>query len=828
MDDSTKDLNLELLRKNVVDVNASDRRQSTPLHWAVPKSNNLDIVRFLLDNGADVHASNYQHYRPLNIAIQHNNFEVVLLLIARGALNGSGLNSSLITAIERNNLMIARILIDTGIRYNVSVDLSDALNVAISHSQPEMMEMILPHCRFLDSSAKYIPCQLITKDKPANKECVELLLRWNFKVDPASIHDGHFIYGAVANGHLLIVLHLLELGLNVNMVNLNSGLSLLNVACLKKHYEIVKILLKCNACMYITAPTDDRILKNYYWEDNHRHSMPSLWREEDLWDYTHLHVAVINCDLTMVRVVLNKPGIKLDASKFFNIVCIAVRNNCEEIVLLFLNRGIDVNNVDAKGKSLLHFCVDADRNQKDARFNIAKILLERGATSHIPTSGNLLLFDAINNGHQKTAQLLLYYNASIHYINPINGDTPLHKAIENNFNIDWMEAKVNDNQNIRGQTPLHLICKYKTNQTEDIINLLLQYKANIEATDAEGWTPLFVACYSNNYPAVKCLLNNNANVYHTDNQNLNALYISVKHNKYNSEVVDALLKHKINIKCIDKQGKSIFHIIAENNNHDIIENLVNGKASIDLFDKNGDTPLHTSIKHCHVNVTTELISYGADITILDKKNRSPLQIAMKYMIDAHQNCENYRLSREFDESNGALEEDPEEKGHNIWAYIYIVGLPVNDCDLKIVYEFDRCDEISPENRENCAINIEEFEKECKQEIEKMKEEIIDGRMTFYDLLKKSIYSLSRCARNKKILQALEEPVYNDKFPLYREIFRNRFRMAKFRHQATNSVRKYFNTINHKTLPADCVDIILDHLNMDDLGMIRNAMKSSRK
>lgn len=61
-----------------------DGRQSTPLHFAAGY-NHPEIVKFLLDNGADIHAKDKGGLVPLHNACSYGHFEIAELLIKYGA-----------------------------------------------------------------------------------------------------------------------------------------------------------------------------------------------------------------------------------------------------------------------------------------------------------------------------------------------------------------------------------------------------------------------------------------------------------------------------------------------------------------------------------------------------------------------------------------------------------------------------------------------------------------------------------------------------------------------------------------------------------------------
>jgi ankyrin repeat protein len=66
------------------DVEAKDKYDMTPLHWA-SLNNRIAIAKLLIDKGADVEAKDYKGWTPLHRASWNNSIEIARLLIERGA-----------------------------------------------------------------------------------------------------------------------------------------------------------------------------------------------------------------------------------------------------------------------------------------------------------------------------------------------------------------------------------------------------------------------------------------------------------------------------------------------------------------------------------------------------------------------------------------------------------------------------------------------------------------------------------------------------------------------------------------------------------------------
>lgn len=125
--------NYELIKAMVRDFNLNvdvedPRTGLTPLHVCIGCSTNtsamLDIVRFLLREGANINTPAPNGMTPLHIAVKQANLPVAKLLLRKGANPNVTQNSGrtpLLIAVEGNHLAILKLLL----RYNASVDFSD-------------------------------------------------------------------------------------------------------------------------------------------------------------------------------------------------------------------------------------------------------------------------------------------------------------------------------------------------------------------------------------------------------------------------------------------------------------------------------------------------------------------------------------------------------------------------------------------------------------------------------------------------------------------------------------------------------------------------------
>lgn len=141
-----KDINnvIKTLDEYPTEINLVD---GTPLNHAINRGRN-EIVKYLVERGANVNALYEGHYSPLMSAVGNNNLEMVKLLLENGAdlnLKDKHGNDALWKAVFNYNLEIVRILVEAGAdpfkadnpenysNYNLAIDLLPATEEIINY-----------------------------------------------------------------------------------------------------------------------------------------------------------------------------------------------------------------------------------------------------------------------------------------------------------------------------------------------------------------------------------------------------------------------------------------------------------------------------------------------------------------------------------------------------------------------------------------------------------------------------------------------------------------------------------------------------------------------
>jgi len=218
----------------------------------------------------------------------------------------------------------------------------------------------------------------------------------------------------------------------------------------------------------------------------------------------------------------------------YNLIIASINNYPSEIRRLIRN-GADVDFQTEEGATPLIFAVS--NNNLEA----VKALLEYDPDVNKATgSSETPLLIAAKNGNIEISEALIRDSALINYADR-HGATPIHYAsIYGYFYLVDMliyYGAIIDSPANDGSTPL-LAAVWAA--YADIADILLQNGADPNAKDEEGFTPLHIAAQNGDTLLMDLLLTRDADLYSVNNNNYDALDLSIKSN--HRDAAEFLLK----------------------------------------------------------------------------------------------------------------------------------------------------------------------------------------------------------------------------------------------------------------------------------------------
>ncbi|MFZ5502992.1 MAG: ankyrin repeat domain-containing protein [Pseudomonadota bacterium] len=168
----------------------------------------------------------------------------------------------------------------------------------------------------------------------------------------------------------------------------------------------------------------------------------------------------------------------------------------------------------------------------------------------------------------------------------------------------FMDAKVNlETRDERGWTPLMLAAH---EGCHEIVGILLQHGAYINAADMGGNMALHWAAFSGQHISVKLLLASGADINVANSSGLTPLLQAVAH--HHPKVAALLLNNGAHPDAADRDGCTALHKAAGHGDLETIRSLVHHGGNIQVGNHDGDTPLQLAIKNKQAEAMKLLMS----------------------------------------------------------------------------------------------------------------------------------------------------------------------------------------------------------------------------
>ncbi|XP_065914617.1 uncharacterized protein [Dysidea avara] len=173
------------------------------------------------------------------------------------------------------------------------------------------------------------------------------------------------------------------------------------------------------------------------------------------------------------------------------------------------------------------------------------------------------------------------------------------------------------------RTPLMIAAEYNR---QDVVKMLLNKGADLNARDEWERTPLMIAAEYNRQDVVKMLLNKGADLNARDERGRSALSIALWEG--NEELAGALITAGADIKITDNAGNTMLMCAAEGGCTKVASDLLNtGSIDINAVNKRGRSALSIALEEGNEELAGALITAGADIKITDIAGNTMLMCA---------------------------------------------------------------------------------------------------------------------------------------------------------------------------------------------------------
>ena len=497
-------------------------------------------------------------FTPLGIAVMANSTNAIKFLLRHGPHHDARQRAGQTVLHFAWECPAAQLLHDAGADLNGKDDTgSMPLHVCAAYGRKEVAEFLLSHKADLDSPNELGYSPLYLSIANGHSAITEQLIAEGADMKRLGKDRKTMMFAAADSGNTSLIDLALQHGLSIHDKDVD-GMTPLHVSASSSVSTLAHLI-------QLGANLNDRDTKGR----------------------TPLHFASVSRDESLVRVLLDagadtlakdnhKSSVLYTAASVGNdslvqlflglvddpqseavngttALSVAVSNGHINVVKLLIEQGFDVEKQDALGLTPLHLASSSGNDE------IVSLLIEKGSSvNSVDTKGETPLMFAIDNGHTSTVRLLLESGANFGHFS--GGPNCMHLAV----------ARLNF----------------------EVINLLIQYNADVNARGPTGATSLHYAAEGGNVAAI-----------------------------------ESILAAGVNIDAPDNSGYSAIHFAALYGHHEAIVKLLEAGASVKALSKSKRNPLHSAVLSGKIAAVTTLLDLDLDKDAEDEDSNTPLMLA---------------------------------------------------------------------------------------------------------------------------------------------------------------------------------------------------------
>ncbi|XP_069588476.1 serine/threonine-protein phosphatase 6 regulatory ankyrin repeat subunit B-like [Ranitomeya imitator] len=356
-----------LVETHLASIDIMSLTKRTPLHLAA-LNGQLDVCNSLLNMKADVYAADIQGQTPLHLAAENDHSEVVKLFLKH--------RPELVTSANMEGSTCAHIAAAKG-----------SVAVIKELLKSNMSSVTTARNKTNDSTPLHLAAS------GGHAEVVKVLLEAGASASDEDAEGMTTIHLAAKKGHI-IVLDVLKGSVSFHITSSKTGFTALHVAAHFGQADFVReILTKVPATIHSEVPKfmgDVVFVKEHAGESG----------------YTPLHLASQSGHESLVRLLLNHPGVQADAAtrrQGSTPIHLAAQNGHTAVVGLLLSKSTSQLHVkDNRGRTCLHLAAANGHNE------MMRALIGQGAEINVTDkNGWSPLHFAAKSGFLETVQFLV-------------------------------------------------------------------------------------------------------------------------------------------------------------------------------------------------------------------------------------------------------------------------------------------------------------------------------------------------------------------------------------------------------------------------------------
>ncbi|XP_061163055.1 E3 ubiquitin-protein ligase MIB2-like isoform X1 [Saccostrea echinata] len=158
------------------------------------------------------------------------------------------------------------------------------------------------------------------------------------------------------------------------------------------------------------------------------------------------------------------------------------------------------------------------------------------------------------------------------------------------------------------------------------VHQMIQRRKDLVNSWFKSLTPLMVAGHEGHVDIMKLLLQNGANINASNDDGMTPLLVSIIGKEEDTSI--CLIRNKADVNVCNKHGRCAAHLAVEKELYSVLKAVLEAGASPNKQDVEGDTPLHDAIGKRSDRAVAILLSHPQiNLKILNKKGHIPLMWA---------------------------------------------------------------------------------------------------------------------------------------------------------------------------------------------------------
>lgn len=453
---------------------------------------------------------------------------------------------------------------------------------------------------------------------------LKIILNENKSYDLQNIREG-FLVDMLLNRQDEIAKLFIEKGLPINNTN-QFGTTPLIAAIQNNQIDIVNLLLANGSDIHACDNQKKNAL--YYAAEFRRWNVVKLLVERnikvDAQDQNAVHAffsAVHDDRVTLISSLLERDANFIHArnESGHKILPYAVGRKCFD---LLLEKGADINAVDADGKSSLMIAT------RFHNIDCFGKLLDRSADVNIAdNNGVTAAMIAATFKNSNLLERLIHKGADLNKRDK-NSKTALMLAIQE-WNLENVKLLIENNAEIDqtdcdGNTALMLAILMRK---DDLAKILIAKDARSDIYNSDGKGALALAFEHNHKELFQLLFEKAPGSLPTEMNIFSAYFWLPSHRRI--ELIQNMIESGADINTQNPSGETLLMYAVKSNDEEMIDLLVCNKANLDLIDRDGNSALVLAMQKKNEKIARLLIQSGADINIKPQYGKSAFHLAIE-------------------------------------------------------------------------------------------------------------------------------------------------------------------------------------------------------